>query len=995
SSWPDYQDASIFMTGGVINFNTGGIFIHETAFEQLTANITGGKIKTAGDFIVNVDNFQPQNLTLELDGPGDADILVAGNNHVQDIVIYKFPPTGPTDNQSGTGAFDPYYVQAVTGERELNGIVTAIGNVNITNNLEIEAGSFDVSQYHVSVANEINIDYFGTLIMNHPSGKLECEILNWMENSKDEITAGEIYCYNWNFYEYTLAQLGPGNTAYVTGWPYQEEVDASFGNLVLGPENPGKNYEGVGGNKIVTSGYFKIRSSVYLFDNPIEVGTDLIIEEPAILGIVSPGYIIVGWDLNLKGILQVFSGLVQVHGNFDFPDGAILDNAGTVRFDRPLGSYFELSGHLMMEEPESILEFTHHGVTIMPSFIGSINDGTIRVGSDFVASIMGTFTPQGGTLELLPHLEPGHPDPPYLWLANGNHLHNLTVNANTSAYLLQSHVYLKGDLTINSGELWAHLGNIEIEGNWTNNVANSFYPGSKTVSFIGDGISEIFTNEKFNNLTIYKTGASTEDVRIATGKNIQVESDLLITNGTLELNSSATLDIGKDLTLNSGAGLNAGGDDVLVEINIAGNWTDNNTSSNATTGFFPGTSTVVFDGTINQEVISGGAGETFYNLEIDKSSGNFTPSTNLVILNDLLVQNGLFYNLVSRSHQLHRNLSIQPGGQLLPYGTFTFAGSPVASFQDLGTATSFFENVIVNKESELNLLSQMTLLNGRDLLVQNGTLFVNGTNLGVSGDVLIEDDGILSMDLGSILEVGAGQVLDIDGGGLLEIIGSASEPCIITHFDDGFYEFNINGGGTISAENTIFEYVGQRYGVYLHPDAIVDPVHSFHECTFRNGDLQVQDAAFISFENDQEITVNDAVFVSGSVPYNVSKENGMGHVTFVNATGDLAGDAFENDPAGLIDWMGGNTLQSINLPQGWSGLSAFVQPDPDDIEMIFDPIVSDLTILQNNAGMYYPGQSINTIGPWASQAAFKIKMLNETMLDVFGSFEMNQTYPFM
>nr|NQU92977.1 hypothetical protein [Bacteroidota bacterium] len=27
SSWPDYQDASIFMTGGVINFNTGGIFI--------------------------------------------------------------------------------------------------------------------------------------------------------------------------------------------------------------------------------------------------------------------------------------------------------------------------------------------------------------------------------------------------------------------------------------------------------------------------------------------------------------------------------------------------------------------------------------------------------------------------------------------------------------------------------------------------------------------------------------------------------------------------------------------------------------------------------------------------------------------------------------------------------------------------------------------------------------------------------------------------------
>jgi hypothetical protein len=85
-------------------------------------------------------------------------------------------------------------------------------------------------------------------------------------------------------------------------------------------------------------------------------------------------------------------------------------------------------------------------------------------------------------------------------------------------------------------------------------------------------------------------------------------------------------------------------------------------------------------------------------------------------------------------------------------------------------------------------------------------------------------------------------------------------------------------------------------------------------------------------------------------------------------------------------------MQSIMLTQGWSGLSAYVLPDPTDIEMIFSPVVSDLILLQNNAGMYYPAQSINTIGSWPSQAAFKVKMLNETLLEIPGSFEPDQSF---
>jgi hypothetical protein len=991
SLWPDYQDASIFMTGGVLNFNTGGIMILETAFEQLTADITGGTIQTAGDFIVNVDNFQPQNLTLELNGPGDTDIIIAGNNHVDNVVVYKFPPTNPDSTAEGTETNDNTPFRPISAKTGLNGIVKAIGNVNINQDLTIDNGSFDVSQYQISAVNDVNINY-GTLIMNQTSGRIDCNIINWNEGSMADISEGEIHCHDWRFFENTLAQLGPGNTAFVSGLALQSEENASFGNLELGNSGSAKNLAGSRGQWLKTSGYLRQQSGTYAFAIPVYVGTDFIIEEPATFYLTSPGDILVEHSLILNGRLENDGGNIHVHGNFDFPAGGQLDNNGTMLFDRPLGLSFDLYGNLSMSDPGAVLSFLHHGITCMPTFTENITDGTIRVGSTVSASYAGTLTPQGGTLELLPFFEPGNPGQPYLFFSNGNHVHNLLVNTGTTSQYLQTNLNIKGDLTINSGQFWSHLGNIDIEGNWTNNVENSFHHGNRLVSFTGTGPSTISTNETFYNVTINKTGDGADDVVVGSGRTVKVENNLQVTVGTMELNSSSKLDIGNNLTLNHNAGLNAGGEDVNVSINIGGKWTDNNTSATSMKGFYPGTSTVVFDGSSDQEVISGGASESFYKLEIDKSSGNFIPSTNLIILNDLLLTNGLFYNLVDRSHQVHRNLSIQPGGQMLPYGTFTFAGSATANFQDQGSATSFFENVIINKETELNLLNQMTLLNGGDMNIQNGTLFTNGSGLHVSGDAVIGNGGKLSMDGGSVLKVGAGQVLDVANGGSIESIGAAGDPCMITHFSDGFYEFNINPGASISSENTIFEFVGQRFGVYIHPEALVDPVHSFHGCTFRNGDPQVQDAALISFENEQEITVNDAVFVSGSTDFNASKENGAGHVSFINATGDFASEAFENDPAGLIDWIGGSSMQSIMLPQGWSGLSAYVLPEPDDVEMIFDPIVSDLTILQNNTGMYYPGQSINTIGNWASQSAFKIKMLNPAPLEVYGSLELNQNY---
>nr|NQU90745.1 T9SS type A sorting domain-containing protein [Bacteroidota bacterium] len=83
--------------------------------------------------------------------------------------------------------------------------------------------------------------------------------------------------------------------------------------------------------------------------------------------------------------------------------------------------------------------------------------------------------------------------------------------------------------------------------------------------------------------------------------------------------------------------------------------------------------------------------------------------------------------------------------------------------------------------------------------------------------------------------------------------------------------------------------------------------------------------------------------------------------------------------------------QLIDIPEGWSGLSAFAMPTNTNIETIFSGIFSDLIILQSMDGMYYPEQSINTIIDWESQSAYKIKVTDNALLNIEGNLEMNKT----
>jgi len=86
-----------------------------------------------------------------------------------------------------------------------------------------------------------------------------------------------------------------------------------------------------------------------------------------------------------------------------------------------------------------------------------------------------------------------------------------------------------------------------------------------------------------------------------------------------------------------------------------------------------------------------------------------------------------------------------------------------------------------------------------------------------------------------------------------------------------------------------------------------------------------------------------------------------------------------------------SSCQTLILPQGWSGISTWLEPQPTDVEMLFNPVVSDLTILYNAGGMFWPVAGINTLGNWDVNKGYIVKMQNDATLTVTGNAPVSGT----
>ncbi|MEI6091428.1 MAG: S8 family serine peptidase [bacterium] len=76
---------------------------------------------------------------------------------------------------------------------------------------------------------------------------------------------------------------------------------------------------------------------------------------------------------------------------------------------------------------------------------------------------------------------------------------------------------------------------------------------------------------------------------------------------------------------------------------------------------------------------------------------------------------------------------------------------------------------------------------------------------------------------------------------------------------------------------------------------------------------------------------------------------------------------------------------SLALAKGWNMVSTYIQPTNDSIKVVLKPIVNNLVIAKNGAGlMYYPSKSIDLIKKWNVRQGYMVYMKDKDTVDITG-----------
>jgi len=296
-------------------------------------------------------------------------------------------------------------------------------------------------------------------------------------------------------------------------------------------------------------------------------------------------------------------------------------------------------------------------------------------------------------------------------------------------------------------------------------------------------------------------------------------------------------------------------------------------------------------------VCSKSDGNYFHDLVIDDDA---PLSTDITINNNLEILTGSLMNTYGLDIDIGGNWTNNVGdaGFYEGTGTVTFNGSNDA----LITTSEKFFNLVLNK----------TPSKGDVLEISAGDTLIVTYNFNINDGVFIVNDNS---------HVHIGNALNVNNGGTLDITCSAGNQATLTH-TSGYYGFNIESGGTISAEYCTFEYMDVG-GVYVKSGAIVDTTHAFNYCTFQNGVSGY--GTLLTLNNDQTLTCTGAHFPGPIVTtHNVWKGYDSGHVTFIDATGDFAGEAYEHDPYNRIDWTTTGLPDLTITNAAWSTTNPYV-----------------------------------------------------------------------
>nr|MDQ3047723.1 T9SS type A sorting domain-containing protein [Bacteroidota bacterium] len=294
------------------------------------------------------------------------------------------------------------------------------------------------------------------------------------------------------------------------------------------------------------------------------------------------------------GIFQVLGGAATIAGKYNSPNintlshftiaGGTLtlpvSNTNSATFApftiNAVGSTFNMTGGSIIIEKEGGTGAQNLGFIATGINLSTVTGGTLQIGN--------AFTPPGQTLNINSTVSIG----------------NLLVNSNNAtARLLTNPLNVVNNVTINSGSLVSNNLNLTLGGNWLDLA--TFAPGTATV---------IFNGASAQSLT--KAGGETFNHLIFSGAGTKTLGSAITTNGNITINAPSTLDVSAS----------------NFPINIRGDWI-NNGNFNAQSG------SVNFIGALAQ-TLSGSGTTSFYQLDMNNSSGGVSISSGTYLLTSLI-----------------------------------------------------------------------------------------------------------------------------------------------------------------------------------------------------------------------------------------------------------------------------------------------------------------------------------------------------------------------
>jgi hypothetical protein len=905
SYWPFDGNAVINMSGGVLDFKETGILIYNTSTYSLTEHITGGVIRTAKGFEGARADFTPSAGIFEFYGSDTYGISQYNGCTLHHVVINK-GVRGAEVAVKTSPVFDERSGKMLSDGTRSNSILLH-SDVTFSGDLTVQSGDFNLHLYKCEVLGTTEI--FGNLTMNESNNDLTAEDIIWGMNSTADVTNGTFHAGSWRFDEGTIAKIGTGNTAYVRSIYFPTSNEGEFGNVVRLPS--AKTFEQNEKNTyypIRVMGDYTIKSGANsAFFEPgshLLVAGNSTIEAGASIRFLKANFITQG-NLDLSGYLYVEDeNQAIVYGDVAFPDTGWLelDNADFIcYYDEPIGLN-TLQGKITTNAG-SQLEFWGRSIHIGADFVNEISHSSLKFGRTLNATLAPNFQLSNSSVEFVSS-NTGH----YVNFANGNFVHGFCVNKLYGNLALSSDILVTANVLLRNGTLIANDKTITIQGDWLNEAfPTGFDAGSGKVIFTGSD-AQACSSENFNLLEINKaaewfvnsSGAAIScqvydwtngGIWITDGSftAIDLADDGLyggfhVANGTIDLHQSSDglIDINGSVHIGEGGTLNVHGG------GYSSYWSfDGDAHIVMTSGVldFKDRGIVLHQSPTYTLTTSITAGTIRTAGGFTGNRADFHPTGGTIELygrEDVLISHGVgsnFHQVVINKETRQRDSSIS-----------------VASTDRFGN--QLHKN---NRANTVTLSSDIHLTG--ELSVTTGTLHVNGFELSANENVSVHSGGILYVNDDAQLLMAPNKNLIVNSFGMIKVLGSEGSQATISRTVSGlggFYAFAIEADGVIMAEHAIFEYMDGS-GIKLKAGSLVDDVHSFHSCTFRNG---AANGTLLMIHNEQEFTVNQADFPENTWGglFNVYKNVDSGVVHFEEAIGDFSGSSFEFDPYHRIHW---------------------------------------------------------------------------------------------